>query len=347
MSMSSPGPDPVGPHIHIEVDSWRAGIRRDGAAVGTALSGRTVHEALALVPALLPVCGRAQLLAARHAVMAARGQEDPIPGEQNELLEEQAFAAAWRLCVDWPDLLGEPRRMAQLAAIKRARGAVRGALLAGELPGLEAVHSLGELLEWSRHQACPATRIIARAMDQAAQGVRPLAGVQCLAGPGLVETAAEVLAGNSFEYLDPDPRALDVGALAMARDSLVRELQQELGATVLARLLAQLLDARVICRALAQPLPGDDRHGWSQGPGVGLGRALTCRGPVFHRVSLDPLGKRVRDWRVLAPTDWHFALRGPVASGLGLLHSPREMKLLIVSFDPCAPWTLHNAKGVD
>ena len=76
--------------------------------------------------------------------------------------------------------------------------------------------------------------------------------------------------------------------------------------------------------------------------GVGLGRAVTDRGPVFHRVALDSEGS-VKNWRVLAPTDWHFAPGGPLdieANRRSL--RPEQLKLLVLGFDPCAPWSLRE-----
>ena len=74
--------------------------------------------------------------------------------------------------------------------------------------------------------------------------------------------------------------------------------------------------------------------------GIGLGRAVTARGPVFHRVALDAEG-HVEDWRVLAPTDWHFAPGGALeieANRRPL--TADQLRLLVLGFDPCAPWSL-------
>ncbi len=79
-------------------------------------------------------------------------------------------------------------------------------------------------------------------------------------------------------------------------------------------------------------------------PWLGIGSAMTARGPVFHRICLGE-ADTVVDWRVLAPTDWHFAPGGPAARELGELGTPTAMRLLIASYDPCAPWTLHTDQG--
>jgi hypothetical protein len=143
-----------------------------------------------------------------------------------------------------------------------------------------------------------------------------------------------------------------------------------MGSTVASRLLAQLLDMRAIIETLARdpddaPCPQADAwspaataevagggngaiNGGEGSAGLyGTGSAITARGPVFHRVVLAPGGDTVADWRVLAPTDWHFGPRGPVAAGLAAMKepTPRRVALLVASYDPCAPWALHPMAG--
>jgi Ni,Fe-hydrogenase I large subunit len=133
----------------------------------------------------------------------------------------------------------------------------------------------------------------------------------------------------------------------MARDPLVIRLQEELGATILARRLAQVLELRVIARALAGGAgkTGCMASGWPAGAGVGMGRAVTARGPVYHRVRLAADRDTVADWRVLAPTDWHFSPTGPVARALPAMRDPAAIRALVGAFDPCAPWALQPPAG--
>jgi hypothetical protein len=59
----------------------------------------------------------------------------------------------------------------------------------------------------------------------------------------------------------------------------------------------------------------------------------------------DTAADTVVDWRVLAPTDWHFGRHGPVTRELSALEAPTrgQVALVVASYDPCAPWTLHRA----
>ncbi len=94
------------------------------------LVGRPVDEALARVPALFALCGRAQTLTARAAVAAARGEA--APDEAARTAAERAIAAEaaqehlWRLLLDWPALFGiEPRR-GRFAELHRQLARVAG-----------------------------------------------------------------------------------------------------------------------------------------------------------------------------------------------------------------------------
>lgn len=339
--MTSPSGEALAPHIDIAVHDGEVVITQQRPALVSSLAGMPVAPALALIPTLLPICGQAQSLAAQRAVAAARGQAEVAA----QPWREQAFAAAWRLAIDWPELLGEAHRMDILGRVHRAPDErARAAALRLAIPGLDAVQNLDQLLHWVRTNDCVAARVARLALDVD----HPEFAVHCLNGDALAALAGESLAVEDFDAQDPGDRPLEVGPLAMARDPLVAELQAELAAGVPARVLAQILDTRVICRGLDSTAGAGEpeTHTWSAADGVGMGRAITSRGPVFHRVCLDGgADAAVVDWRVLAPTDWHFAAGGPVALALPQMASNEAMKLLVTSYDPCAPWSLHAGEG--
>jgi len=337
--MTSPSAETLAPHIDIAVRDGEAVITQQRPALVSSLVGMPVSRAMAFIPTLLPICGQAQSLAAQRAVAAARGDSEATAERQAQPWREQAFAAAWRLTVDWPELQGEAHRMDALGRVHRAPDdVVRAAALAQTIPGLDAVQSLDQLLDWVRASNCVAAGVARRALDVG----RPLSGVECLGEDALATLAREALAAEDFNALDPVDGAREVGPLAMARDPLVAQLQAELGTTVLARVLAQILDTRFICQALgADGAAEPQTNAWSAAGGVGVGCAITSRGPVFHRVCLDGgADEAVLDWRGPAPTDWHFAAGGPVALALPQMVGDEAMKLLVTSYDPCAPWSL-------
>ena len=332
-----------GPRIDIQFRPEGIAINQQRPAIAAALAGRPVAAALQLVPALLPICGQAQLIAAQRAVAAALGGA-VSPQQQAEqavrLWREQALAAAWRCAVDWPDLLAEPRQLATLRDIRSATSdRALGAGLGDLVPGLDRVTCIEDLFDWVEQGNSVACRLARRAMAiETGAG----SGLSLVSPEALAAAAASAFARDRFDPLDPEGGPCEVGPLAMARDALVPALPAATGKPVLARILAQVLDLRVIYRALRDATPadpgGDSR---SDQPGTGTGSALTTRGPVWHQVRLDPAETdRVADWRVLAPTDWHFGPRGPVRHDLAGLAEPAAMRLLIASYDPCAPWTL-------
>ncbi len=341
--MTGQGADSVTPGIRIDVGPAGVTVQQQRPALVSSLTGMAAPAALRLVPLMLPVCGRAQAVAARRAVAAAQGDIRPSFQDPIELLlwREQAFAAAWRYCVDWPDLLGEARRMTELAAVRGATNDPEcGQRLAQMIAGVDRVENVDQLLDWVRSSDTVAAGLAVLALEAGDESH----GDNCLAGDAMVETAAAAFSRRPFNPLSPWDTPLEVGPLAMARDPLIATLQAQLGSSTASRILAQVLDTRVICRQLAGTGAGAEGevNGWLLEAGIGMGRAVTSRGPVFHRVALQGgNGDRVADWRVLAPTDWHFALRGPVVAGLEQTRNAERMRLLVTSYDPCAPWSLH------
>ncbi len=325
-------------------------ITQHRPAVLSTLAGLAVERALDLIPRLLPICGIAQSIAAARAVEAARGEASGEAQEQVRerlLWGEQARSAGWRLAVDWPDLLGRPRPLAWLKQVRRsgASEADLAALLSAALPDLEPVATPQEFSAWARTADCEAAATARSALD-IGEGTTPASPAgDLLNGAALAETARRALAAEVFEPLAPIGRPVEVGPLAMARDPLVEDLRAEFGLSATARIMALVVDMRVIVQGLrAGPGPTAAPDAWAEGPGAGTGRAVTARGPVFHRVDLAGDGTVAR-WRAVAPTDWHFAPRGPVAGALAQTMSPAAAKLLVTGFDPCAPWELAQAGG--
>ncbi|MEJ2533380.1 MAG: hypothetical protein P8Y92_16460 [Halioglobus sp.] len=349
-------PDVPSITIHVGPDGIRIDQRRP--QVTSLLTGMSAATALARISSLLPICGGAQTLAARRAIEAARN--DP-PGREAEtqreasLWREQAHAAAWRLAIDWPDLLGESRDLTGMRQILNAGSGVDVArALARYLPGLGEVADPEGLLDWAARTDCSAARLLRQAMAQsearADHGGDDGGDTHRMSGDALSERARAVFDAPTFDARAPGDEAVEVGPAAMARDPLIPALDAVPGMTAVARrLFAQVLDTHIIASRLLAPLQeaAGQPQRWTLADGKGMGRAQTARGPVFHRVSLDPHdGETVTDWRVLAPTDWHFSPRGPLARSAG--EGPQEeswLRLLIAGFDPCAPWTIMTGAG--
>ena len=340
-------PDPGADH-RITLYAGAAGVRieQHRPCLAHSLRQLSVERALTLIPRLLPVCGAAQRVAGERAVLAAMArppEPSQLAAQESELDRERARALGWRLAIDWADLLGQPRRLGWLRDLRSTRDdAVLASLLRAEVPGLATVDSPEALAQWAGDTPCDAARVLQSARSREA-------GLICSDSLPASEAAIDAqsrraLEQASFDPLAPVGEALEVGPLARSGHRLLPSVRQAWGAGIGARFAALVLDIDDLACALAQG--AEQRSGgqcrvqnWSEAPAVGTGRALTARGPVYHRVQLGgDDGQVVEHWRVLAPTDWHFAPRGPVARALEASANPALWPWVINSFDPCAPW---------
>jgi hypothetical protein len=337
------------PSIEIQLDRAQVLVRQNRPQVTQSLRGVPINEALRIVPSLLPVCGVAQAIAASRASSAARQRafsQDQLANQANALWREQALAAVWRLTIDWPDLLQQPR---DLKTLKRARQSSSDAELANILkqllPGLEAISTVEQLLDWSTRESGCAATLARRAREAGAS--QPDDPRSLCSGEELQGRARRALTQAHYDSCKPQAEPTTTGPLAMARSGLVRQLRTQLGNSSLTRLLAMIIDSQLIAETLANA-PASETAGGQREivPGTGLGWATTARGPVFHQIALDE-DQSVADWRVLAPTDWHFTPQGPLVKALTrVLHdgeSEECRRLTVASFDPCAPWTLTDS----
>ncbi len=310
-----------------------------------------IARALELVPTLLPVCAEAQAIAAVRATEAACGAEetaDQRRGRGARLLREQGLAAAWRLLVDWPRALGENP---DLAHLKTLRG-LENQDLANALDALLPPPLVVPEPRYSDIEAClmasgldsplPANRALARA--RSANG-RHSATLATLDGSALWDRARSFLGGPLITRgalgLTADAHAITVGPLAMARHPSIAGFRDDDTLSATTRLLlAALLDIAVVAQALRSDGDLDiaTERQRSLGSGIGIGQAVTIRGPLLHMVVLDER-EQVQHWRHLAPTDWHFA-PGGLVDRLAVESDEADLRLLIAAADPCAPWEI-------
>lgn len=333
-----------------EAGGYRLEQRRP--PIGPVLASLSLEQALDQVTLLLPICGDAQRIAARHAVDAARGKARAVSDEIDAtLLREQLQSALWRLVVDWPGLIDEPQNLEVLRYALRSRDPSELRLrLREQLDGLDQAESPAAVLAWVERGACTAARVTSRALDRETQN------------PDRVE--ARMLSPRSVieRSVSPDfwpeddvplvPPGGEIGARAMSRHPLAHEAELP-GGSLAGRLLAQALDAAFLLAAdpASAGLGDKARIDGHTGSGEGIGWAMTARGPLLHRVVLNGAdADTAQRWDVLAPTDWHFGPRGPVAQALASLDGTMDaewVRLFVAGFDPCAAWSVVEAAGKD
>ena len=370
---SAPLPAPDGALIDIIIGQPAGGvaIEHDKPPLSRLLSGRRVDEALSLIPLLLPVCGVAQSVAARRAVEAALDDTAAPEIERNrelEILIERAAAQAWRFTMDWPPLVGEQVRPADLKSVRDAAAIAKKAIgsdatqlqavlmdvavaLAALIPELnpEAHQDAEPNVAFDRlmdGKSIPA-RVLQLARDHEAgvKGARNSAAVT-LAGGGaaLHDQLAHAFAAEPFDSTAPAMKQpIDVGPVAYCADGQVADVLDRFGYCATTRLFAMIVTAIGTVAALRdwRNAAGDPNSSGVQSGKAGrvsIGGAMTARGPVLHAVRLG--GDVVVDWRILAPTDWHFAPDGAAAKALA---DPAHGKIdrshaeiVVASFDPCA-----------
>ena len=141
-----------------------------------------------------------------------------------------------------------------------------------------------------------------------------------------------------------DGRIYETGALAQCREApLIAELITEVGNGLFVRLAARLVQVDILLEQMRLDLRCLAKDGQidriEEASGTGIAAVETARGRLVHRVEIE--ANRVKDYRILAPTEWNFHPQGPLALGLSGAPVPDLKKfhepvgLLVSALDPC------------
>lgn len=117
--------DPGRVRLSLELEDGvvrHAAVACERPGVARLLRGQPAGQAVALVPLIYSLCGKAQGIAARAALAAARGQ-DVGAHVDSEAWAEAAREHAWKLFVEWPRQLGAAPDEAMFVRIVRAPSA--------------------------------------------------------------------------------------------------------------------------------------------------------------------------------------------------------------------------------
>lgn len=345
------------------------GVRVDNPRPQAAqvLVGRSVEEAVRLVPAHFSLCSHAQGIAATAACVAAGAstlaRAEPW-AEERALATEAAQEHLWRLMLDWPRIFGhQPRgdRFAELHRRLARLGDARAAYeLGGDLLDLVVVElltgffaarepsGLREFVERARRGGS----IGAALADLIEMGSSTPEGEAVPLLPALAAGAwAHELGGVPSADFCAAPtlfgRAHETGVLGRhAGSMMVRSLLTHRH-RIAARLFARVIDLSDCASRLRHPLASDMPRLVDAAPlgeHAGLACVETARGLLMHAVRLE--GDRIAEYAIIAPTEWNFHADGPfVREGCGWEadsdeEAMRRLKALALSLDPCIEYEI-------
>ncbi|MDA8257167.1 MAG: hypothetical protein M0Z99_16330 [Betaproteobacteria bacterium] len=235
------------------------------------------------------------------------------------------------------------------------------AVISADILGLPAADwaeaiTVGQTARWLHASPTPTARLLLKLWN--GKGLWGGGGIALMP-----ETSRERVLNELLPGLENDPdfafrphwrgRVMETGALARMRDHpLLAGLLQRDGATVPARLLARLVELVELTKTLRAP--AGESPGWVQGAalrhGAGLAWVQTARGLLVHRAEVDDSGN-VRDYRIVAPTEWNFHPAGACVHGLAgrAAASADEARhcaeLMVQALDPCVAYEIEIIKG--
>ncbi len=336
-------------------------------AVARMLEGRSLGQAMQLLPMLLNVCGQAHVLALHLAARAAREVAPAQPvacgGEMAGMLRAMRLEALREHMLAWlhhvPALLGQD--------LPQASG-VLGALGAAQRDGTaEAARKVAEVVREFMHGAAFAGVL----RDVAALALPPVPALGALRRAELPALGVVLLrdtdfalvrlpsAGGEMRHVLKLAEMADRAEELLPAELLVKDLPQTVRWRLghVARLLQRLSADRDDDR--------DDAHGTDAAGAAnagdtgmvddagmvpleddaGLGWVLTARGVLVHVLRLDAEGG-VRHCRILAPTEWHCHADGLAARWLRQLRAANADELctlargVMLLTDPCEPFVV-------
>lgn len=359
-------------HLEAQWDSQRVvsvAVDNRRPLAARVLAGRSVAEAVALVPTLFSVCRRAQGLAATAAcAAAAAASAPPRPqgwAEERAIAAETAQEHLWRLMLDWPELFGHAVRRDRFANLYRRLDQCQDARaafdLGGELLDLVAVEllggffrairepqGLGEFVERARSGG-PIGEALGDLIEMGScapsDGATPLLPALSAAAWG------HELGGVPAEAFCRAPafggRPQETGVLARHAESLLVRMLIGHGHRVAARLFARVVDLADCASRLRHPLASDMSpliDAASMDDGIGIACVETARGLLMHVVRVE--GEGIADYAIVAPTEWNFHPQGVfVSEATGWALRSREaalmrLRALALSLDPCVAYDL-------
>lgn len=356
-----------------------ARVENTRAQAAELLVGRHVDEAIRLVPALFSLCGRAQGIAARAAVGAARGECHVSSVEEERAVScEAAQEHLWRLLLDWPTRFGQQAQRSRFAVLHRKLAQVNDAASAFDIGGVLLDLVARELLVGfflSMREPSSLAEFVIAARRGGAVGAMLAELIEAGTWTPADGNTVPLLPAHSaqdwaqmFENRMPargfdrvptwhegkSAIACEVGALARQHRSPLVAMLLRHGHRIAARVFAQVVDLAEDASRLRHPLAGDMQpsvDAAALGEHAGLACVETARGVLLHAVRLEQ--DIVADYRIIAPTEWNFGPQGPfLCEAEGWQADSREaayarLDWLALALDPCVAYELMLENGAD
>jgi coenzyme F420-reducing hydrogenase alpha subunit len=317
--------------------------------IGALVAGWPAADMLRIVPRLFTLCAAAHGAAAQTAVDAANGiRVAPAVRRQraaavlSERLVEQLRSAVTGL-----RLLEQGAIATAMRELISASATFASAADSGIPERLRAIARIELALDQIGIAGLNPTD------DSLAARFSPSGIVYLSSGDDLEVIARLVRDGARYASApDIDGAVPETGPWArLGADTAIDGQPGDRAETAAARLQARLDEIVRMPRMLRGLATGEDDSpladltGYCLGDGGGAAAVETARGRLYHHVELDA-GGRVNRFQCLAPTEWNFHPRGPLARMLrgstlaGNSGGRSAVEQLVAAFDPCVGYTV-------
>lgn len=354
-------PHPLEGEIHVILSASDAGrfrIRSTRPLLAQRLlAGCTPQTAALRVGLAYTLCGNAQRAACEAACAAALGvDETPSPTELR-LLAELAREHVWQLSAADGTAPPDPAPLFRLNQTIEDTGQLADTLseilndsLLGEPASVWLGRDADGLVRWARAGKTRTARALAQDLSEplpAATQTPLLPPLGQWTREDIERLASQALNAPAFcQQPQWQGAPAETGAIArLAGAGPLSSWLSKRGRDPVVRRLARLTELTRLPEWLQGEAPPMLRA-WHLGEGTGVAGVETARGLLFHVVRLGD--GRVADYRILAPTEWNFHPRGPLAEAIEALARDEgtiaRLERLVRSLDPCVAFRIEVAQ---
>jgi len=302
------------------------------------LKGRSANEALALFPMIYALCAHAHCAAARLALGFGKA-------DLRMVLAENAREHLLRILMGWrlekQPLFPAAPIMAFVPEMAKEIEQGRENIVASDLEDFLKTHVFGcstadflemDSLKWMNDAE---TGVAFFLRDLLGKGWQSLGNVQPSLLPNLPLTniAEQMQVPAYCDQPTWENKCYETGPFARQfMHQCVTKIVETYGAGLLARLMARLVELAQIPQQMCTAKPLEML--------AGLGVIETARGRLFHYA--EQQDGVIKDYRILAPTEWNFHPSGVAAQALAGL-AGEEARAMVSAIDPCVDFELKAA----